>query len=174
MDIVLAVYYEEETEHLLGLLTPEDKILLKKFLDTIIKHVPNMNSPNGRDLRTKVHVVQAMMIMQFDFALTNVPEPQTCSYGILKEEMIRDRLDSEEKPKGDGLKDSDAKPKGAGVRELPPLEVKDRVWLTDLNGEPYVNCPEANPHTSDAAADVAGSSTSPGRTVRPPRRFGED
>ncbi|UYV78865.1 hypothetical protein LAZ67_17000043 [Cordylochernes scorpioides] len=82
--------------------------------------------------------------------------------------------DSEAKPKGDGLKDSDAKPKGAGVRELPPLEVNDRVWLTDLNGEPYVNYPEANPHTSDAAADVAGSSTSPGRTVRPPRRFGED
>ncbi|UYV66078.1 hypothetical protein LAZ67_4000066 [Cordylochernes scorpioides] len=81
--------------------------------------------------------------------------------------------DSEAKPKGDGLKDSDAKPKGAGVRELPPLEVNDRVWLTDLNGEPYVNYPEANPHTSDAAADVAGSSTSPGRTVRPPRRFGE-
>ncbi|UYV71882.1 hypothetical protein LAZ67_9000867 [Cordylochernes scorpioides] len=94
--------------------------------------------------------------------------------------------DSEAKPKGDGLKDSDAKPKdegmkdseeepkGAGVRELPPLEVNDRVWLTDLNGEPYVNYPEANPHTSDAAADVTDSSTSPGRTVRPPRRFGED
>ncbi|UYV67708.1 hypothetical protein LAZ67_5001667 [Cordylochernes scorpioides] len=77
-------------------------------------------------------------------------------------------------PKGDGLKDSDAKPKGAGVRELPPLEVNDRVWLTDLNGEPYVNYPEANPHTSDAATDVTDSSTSPGRTVRPPRRFGED
>ncbi|UYV84877.1 hypothetical protein LAZ67_X003845 [Cordylochernes scorpioides] len=74
--------------------------------------------------------------------------------------------DSEEEPKGDVVKDSEAKPKGAGVRELPPLEVNDRVWLTDLNGEPYVNYPEANPHTSDAAADVAGSSTSPGRTVR--------
>ncbi|UYV65192.1 hypothetical protein LAZ67_3003525 [Cordylochernes scorpioides] len=48
MDI--AVYYEEETEHLLGLLTPEDKILLDKFFDIIIKHVPKMNSPNGRDL----------------------------------------------------------------------------------------------------------------------------
>ncbi|UYV75387.1 hypothetical protein LAZ67_13000081 [Cordylochernes scorpioides] len=82
--------------------------------------------------------------------------------------------DSEAKPKGDGLKDSDAKPKGAGVRELPPLELNDRVWLTDLNGEPYVNYPEANTHTSDAAADVTDSSTSPGRTVRPPRRFGED
>ncbi|UYV67093.1 hypothetical protein LAZ67_4003870 [Cordylochernes scorpioides] len=32
------------------LLTPEDKILLDKFFDIIIKHVPNMNSPNGRDL----------------------------------------------------------------------------------------------------------------------------
>ncbi|UYV61500.1 BMS1 [Cordylochernes scorpioides] len=48
MDIILAVYYKEETEHLLGLLTPEDKILLDKFFDIIIKHVPN--SPNGRDL----------------------------------------------------------------------------------------------------------------------------
>ncbi|UYV66058.1 hypothetical protein LAZ67_3006303 [Cordylochernes scorpioides] len=47
MDIIFAVYYEEETEHLLGLLTPEDKILLDKFFDIIIKHVPNMNSPNG-------------------------------------------------------------------------------------------------------------------------------
>ncbi|UYV84796.1 hypothetical protein LAZ67_X003556 [Cordylochernes scorpioides] len=82
--------------------------------------------------------------------------------------------DSEEEPKGDVVKDSEAKPKGAGVRELPPLEVNDRVWLTDLNGEPYVNYPEANPHTSDAATDVTDSSTSPGRTVRPPRRFGED
>ncbi|UYV70435.1 hypothetical protein LAZ67_7002975 [Cordylochernes scorpioides] len=50
MDIILAGYYEEETEHLLGLLMPEDKILLDKFFDIIIKHVPNMNSPNGRDL----------------------------------------------------------------------------------------------------------------------------
>ncbi|UYV68879.1 hypothetical protein LAZ67_6001426 [Cordylochernes scorpioides] len=50
MDIILAVYYEEETEHLLGLLTPEDKILLDKFFDIIIKHVPKMNFPNGRDL----------------------------------------------------------------------------------------------------------------------------
>ncbi|UYV76022.1 hypothetical protein LAZ67_13002171 [Cordylochernes scorpioides] len=83
-------------------------------------------------------------------------------------------IDSEAEPKGDVVKDSDAKPKGAGVRELPPLEVNDRVWLTDLNGEPYVNYPEANPHTSDAATDVTDSSTSPGRTVRPPRRFGED
>ncbi|UYV67864.1 hypothetical protein LAZ67_5002299 [Cordylochernes scorpioides] len=117
-----------------------------------------------------------------------------------------------------------------GVRELPPLDVNDRVWLTDLktpgviiskadtprsyvvdtprgsvrrnrfhllptgqrsqgpphfepDEEPYINCPEANTHTSDAPTDVTGSSTSPkealyrtrsGRTVRPPRRFGDD
>ncbi|UYV69541.1 K02A2.6-like [Cordylochernes scorpioides] len=117
-----------------------------------------------------------------------------------------------------------------GVRELPPLDVNDRVWLTDLktpgviiskadtprsymvdtprgsvrrnrfhllptgqrspgpphfepDEEPYVNYPEANTHTSDAPTDVTDSSTSPkealyrtrsGRTVRPPRRFGDD
>ncbi|UYV64657.1 K02A2.6-like, partial [Cordylochernes scorpioides] len=95
-----------------------------------------------------------------------------------------------------------------GVRELPPLDVNDRVWLTDLktpgviiskadtprsyvvdtprgsvrrnrfhllptgqrspgpphfepDEEPYINCPEANTHTSDAPTDVTGSSTSP-------------
>ncbi|UYV73311.1 hypothetical protein LAZ67_10002669 [Cordylochernes scorpioides] len=138
--------------------------------------------------------------------------------------------DSEDEPKGDVVKYSEAKPKGAGVRELPPLEVNDRVWLTDLktpgviiskadtprsymvdtprgrvrrnrfhllptgqrspgsshfepDEEPYVNCPEANTHTSDAPTDVTDSSTSPkealyrtrsGRTVRPPRHFGDD
>ncbi|UYV68534.1 K02A2.6-like [Cordylochernes scorpioides] len=117
-----------------------------------------------------------------------------------------------------------------GVRELPPLDVNDRVWLTDLktpgviiskadtprsyvvdtprgsvrrnrfhllptgqrspgpphfepDEEPYVNYPEANTHTSDAPTDVTDSSTSPkealyrtrsGRTVRPPRRFGDN
>ncbi|UYV70258.1 K02A2.6-like, partial [Cordylochernes scorpioides] len=95
-----------------------------------------------------------------------------------------------------------------GVRELPPLDVNDRVWLTDLktpgviiskadtprsyvvdtprgsvrrnrfhllptgqrspgpphfepDEEPYINCPEANTHTSDAPTDVTDSSTSP-------------
>ncbi|UYV62759.1 K02A2.6-like [Cordylochernes scorpioides] len=117
-----------------------------------------------------------------------------------------------------------------GVRELPPLDVNDRVWLMDLktpgviiskadtprsymvdtprgsvrrnrfhllptgqrspgprhfepDEEPYINYPEANTHTSDAPTDVTDSSTSPkealyrtrsGRTVRPPRRFGDD
>ncbi|UYV84489.1 hypothetical protein LAZ67_X002360 [Cordylochernes scorpioides] len=100
-----------------------------------------------------------------------------CGYyqGHSKEQCpAKDAICNKCRKKGHFAKDSEAKPKGAGVRELPPLEVDDRVWLTDLNGEPYVNYPEANPHTSDAAADVAGSSTSPGRTVRPPRRFGED
>ncbi|UYV78630.1 K02A2.6-like, partial [Cordylochernes scorpioides] len=95
-----------------------------------------------------------------------------------------------------------------GVRELPPLDVNDRVWLTDLktpgviiskadtprsyvvdtprgsvrrnrfhllptgqrspgpphfepDEEPYINCPEANTHTSDAPTDVTDSLTSP-------------
>ncbi|UYV60823.1 K02A2.6-like [Cordylochernes scorpioides] len=117
-----------------------------------------------------------------------------------------------------------------GVRELPPLDVNDRVWLTDLktpgviiskadtprsymvdtprgrvrrnrfhllptgqrspgpphfepDEEPYINYPEANTHTSDAPTEVTDSSTSPkealyrtrsGRTVRPPRHFGDD
>ncbi|UYV63574.1 K02A2.6-like [Cordylochernes scorpioides] len=117
-----------------------------------------------------------------------------------------------------------------GVRELPPLDVNDRIWLTDLktpgviiskadtprsymvdtprgrvrrnrfhllptgqrspgsphfepDEEPYINYPEANTHTSDAPTDVTDSSTSPkealyrtrsGRTVRPPRHFGDD
>ncbi|UYV62687.1 K02A2.6-like [Cordylochernes scorpioides] len=117
-----------------------------------------------------------------------------------------------------------------GVRERPPLDVNDRVWLTDLktpgviiskaetprsymvdtprgrvrrnrfhnyptgqrspgsphfepDEEPYINYPEANTHSSDAPTDVTDSSTSPkealyrtrsGRTVRPPRHFGDD
>ncbi|UYV66372.1 hypothetical protein LAZ67_4001479 [Cordylochernes scorpioides] len=93
---------------------------------------------------------------------------------------------------------------GSGVRELPPLDVNDRVWLTDLKTPRVIIAkadtpksymvdtlrarrraiyPEANTHTSDAPTDVTDSSTSPkealyrtrsGRIVGPPRHFGDD
>ncbi|UYV66061.1 K02A2.6-like [Cordylochernes scorpioides] len=81
MDIILAVYYEEETKHLLGLLMPEDKILLEKFFDIIIKHVPNMNSPNGRDL-TRFKAALKLLIR-------DVPSERASS---TLDEAIRDRL----------------------------------------------------------------------------------
>ncbi|UYV73928.1 hypothetical protein LAZ67_11001491 [Cordylochernes scorpioides] len=146
---------------------------------------------------------------------------ETCSYGILKEEMIRDRLvvgvknfnlseklqlESEltlEKAiqivrQSESVKNQqkeirqDTEDRNVDVIEVGKVKYKDtkycrkcklnkeeiglpchRLCKTCWIGHPYVNYPEANPHTSDAAADVAGSSTSPGRTVRPPRRFGE-
>ncbi|UYV73458.1 hypothetical protein LAZ67_10003417 [Cordylochernes scorpioides] len=102
---------------------------------------------------------------------------ETCSYGILKEEMIRDRLvvgvknfNLSEKLQLESELTLEKAIQIVRQSESVKNQQKEIRQDTEDRNVDVIEVGKANPHTSD----VTESSTSPGRTVRPPRRFGED